>query len=233
MCFLLGAVVFIFNLHHLSLNLPLCCLSMFSHTLPSLPSLSLPLLFFSFFFPLSGYTNFLLMIFCPLLMLLPCPGMLQCWPPAGTDAVGITSGLSPPCFYLILACSYPAGVLDLFTGGVTETLGVFFAYVTFSCPALPQSSPFSSWLCTDAVCSLQLQMCHIGFIHLLLLPSGKLLPGPLCVGTGHLQELGHVLGRVWWVPCHVLCYFPVCASPGHSQLPVSLCVGTEAAHGEE
>lgn len=205
LCFLLGAVVFIFNLQHLSLNFPLCCLSLFSH---ALPSLSHPLLS-------AGYTNFL---FCPLLMLLPCPSMLQFWHPAGTDAVGIRSGLSPPCFYLILACSYLAGLSS--QGCNRDISGGCLCLHHLSCPILP----LFSWLCTDAVCSPQLQLCHIGFIHLLLLSSDKLLPQPLCMRTGHLQELRHILGRVWWVPCHL---------PGHFTLDIFLYVLTEVAHREE
>lgn len=56
---LLGAIALTFSLHHLSLYLPFCCLSLFSCPPPSL----------SLTFLLSGYTIFFLMIFCPLLTL--------------------------------------------------------------------------------------------------------------------------------------------------------------------
>lgn len=109
-CSFLGAITSTFTLQHLSLYLPFCCFSLFSCSLPLLsPTL-----------PLSGYTISFLVIFCPLLMLFPCPSMLQGWHPAGTDAVSITSWPNSPCFHLIpvpFACFYPAKV-SICSGGL-------------------------------------------------------------------------------------------------------------------
>lgn len=77
-----------------------------------------------------------------------------------------------------------------------NTSGVCLCLCHLSLPNTAPKQSLCSWLCTDAICSLQLQVCHIGFIHLILLPSGKVLPWPHCMKIGYLRELGHILGSL-------------------------------------
>lgn len=158
MCSLFGAMALSFNLQHLSLYLPFCC-----------PFTVFLLSAFAFFhFLLSGYTIFFLMIFCPLLALLPCPSTLQCWHPAGTDAVGITSWLSCPCLPVF---TQPGSQISS-RGGCNRNLWGFdllvSAFFAKLCPkAMPFRSsharmPFALCSCRCAVSDLFIfSFCHL------------------------------------------------------------------------
>lgn len=151
---------------------------------------------------------------------------MQNWHPVGMDAAGIPPWLNSSHFYLIPvpSCLYlpGKGLRPVWGGGSYRNLwGLLHLHQfswTSSAPKQSLLSMFSLWPCTDPVLCPQLrfgvplwaglgkllQMCCLGFIHSLLLPSGKFLPRHLCEGTGCLSEPGHVSHTAQGVPCHLL-----------------------------